>query len=831
MKRMRIKKSMATFVAATMLFGSTGMAFASVDDSINRLNGVGLVKGYADGSFKPEQNITRAEYAAIAVRALGLEAAAQYAKGPTKFKDVPANHWASGYINVAVDQGIITGYPDGKFRPDANVTAAEAIAMMVRVLGYEPVLTGTWPTKYISKASALGLLDNVSIDNFNAPAKRGDVFVIADDALDVKPLEQKGYGDTKTYEESTKTLLELKLKVTEKKDMAVGASVVHDGVAADQISVNGSVYDLVGTVNPFDFYGLKTKVWFNKDNDVIAVKADEEEIFTDKIKSFSGNKVVFYGKGEKELASSVTLYNNFAAGTPAVLGSNVNNGDVVKVVLDDKGKIIKFIKFAYPNTDYVKEIDVANKKITFKRSGSSISLKDKDEDYIQIFKNGKKATLADIKVGDVVSYYYNGDKYLIAATDAVVSGKLTSVADAAGNNVKLVVGDKTVYTNGTAEYTTNNGDSFSTATTANLNDDLVGQNVTVKLGLNGEAAYVISDKEATSKTFDVLVRNITKETTYSGNTNSTKTYIKVTKFDGTMLVYEVDNDDYSTVGDMANGYVGLSTVITNPDTAEINPKDLVKITLNDSGKVSKVVAIDSNTIKTPTDIDKDTNVLYVSGTPYIITSDTKVIKSKKLGGGSSTAYLDETEYVTWDNAEDYVAQNLTNTKIVIDGSKVKYVFLDSTTAVASDYKWGVVVGSKFGIGGGDYAVKINIDGTEKQYTLDVASFTYSNQPIIFKLNADGTKLNFANGLVEMGGLETVEKVETVGDKVIITMTNGNQRIGIASKVKYFDKSGGKNITPITGVSSGDNVRVYEFLDKDGKYQSPTDGMIDFVVKE
>ncbi|GAW29453.1 hypothetical protein ULO1_20230 [Carboxydocella sp. ULO1] len=829
---MRIKKSMATFVAATMLFGSTGMAFASVDDSINRLNGVGLVKGYADGSFKPEQNITRAEYAAIAVRALGLEAAAQYAKGPTKFKDVPANHWASGYINVAVDQGIITGYPDGKFRPDANVTAAEAIAMMVRVLGYEPVLTGTWPTKYISKASALGLLDNVSIDNFNAPAKRGDVFVIADDALDVKPLEQKGYGDTKTYEESTKTLLELKLKVTEKKDMAVGASVVHDGVATDQISVNGSVYDLVGTVNPFDFYGLKTKVWFNKDNDVIAVKADEEEIFTDKIKDINGNKVVFYGKGEKELASSVTLYDNFAAGTQAVLGNNVKKGDVVKVVLDDKGKIIKFIKFAYPNTDYVKEIDAANKKITFKLSGNSISLKDKDEDYIQIFKNGKKATLADIKVGDVVSYYKdnNGDKYLIAATDAVVSGKLTSVADAAGSNVKLVVGDKTVYTNGTAKYTTNNGDSFSDATTASLNDDLVGQNVTVKLGLNGEAAYVISDKEATSKTFDVLVRNITKETTYSGNTNSTKTYIKVTKFDGTMLVYEVDNDDYSTVGDMTYGYVGLD--INKDTSADINPKDFVKITLNDSGKVSKVTALATDTIKTPSSVDKDTNVIYVNSTPYIVTSDTKVIKSKKLGGGSNPAYLDETEYVTWDNAEDYVAQNLAKTKIVIDGSKVKYVFLDSTTAVASDYKWGVVVGSKFGIGGGDYAVKVNVDGTEKQYTLDGVDISSSNAVVAFKLNADGTKINNITVLTDVyNGVETVDKVETVGDKVIITMTNGNQRIGIASKVKYFDKSGGKNITPITGVSSGDKVRVYEFLDKDGKYQSPTDGMIDFVVKE
>lgn len=816
MKSMRIKKTIATFVAATMLFGSTGMAFASVDDSINRLNAVGMVKGYTDGSFKPEQNITRAEYAAIAVRALGLEAAAQYAKGPTKFNDVPASHWASGYINVAVDQGIIVGYPDGSFKPEANVTAAEAIAMMVRVLGYEPVLTGTWPTKYISKASSLGLLDDVSISNFNVPAKRGDVFVVADAALDVKPLVQKGYGDTKTYEEATQTLLALKLKVTEQADKLVYASVVHNNVKVDEVYVDANKKDSVVTVNPFDVYGVNSKVWLNKDDEVIAVKADEEEIFVDKVKTIDNvnNKLTFVTKGEKSLDSGAQVYADFAVPVAAEIsgdsGDNIKVGDVVKVVLNDKGKITKVIKFTYSNTNIIKEIDTANKKITMKLNAATISLKDKDEDYIQIFKNGKKATLADLKVGDVIAYYNSDDKYLITATDATVTGKLSTVASSAGS-IKLSVGDKAVYTFGTAKYSVDSGDSYNDADIDALNDGLVGQTVTVKLGLNGEAAYIVSDKEATSNTFDALVRNITKETTLSGNTNSSKIYLKVTKFDGTMVVYEVDNDDYSTSGSDT-----AATLATPADY--INDKDIVKITLNESGKVTKVSKISTLTASS---INTDADTITVGSDIYVVTSDTKVLKVKEYG----TEYISETETVSWDSAEDLSGIMY----IVTDGAKVKYVFCDNDTATTSDYKWGVIIGAKFGIGGGDYAVKVYENGNDvKQYTLDDATnFVYGNAPIAYKVSADGKTLKSQVGLSAVN--EEVYSVDTLGDKIVIT-TSAGTRIGVAAKVKYFDISDGKNSTPITGIAAGDIIRVYNFLDSDGDYPQGSDTLIDVVVK-
>ncbi|MDT3698789.1 MAG: S-layer homology domain-containing protein [Thermincola sp.] len=123
------------------------------------------------------------------------------AKGPTKFKDVASSHWATSFINLAVGAGIIQGYTDGTYKPDNNVSYAELSAMLVGVLGYTPKLEGSWPSNVISKATELGLYDGVNVTDYNAAALRSDVFLAASNALDTKPLEQTKDGyqeDTKT---------------------------------------------------------------------------------------------------------------------------------------------------------------------------------------------------------------------------------------------------------------------------------------------------------------------------------------------------------------------------------------------------------------------------------------------------------------------------------------------------------------------------------------------------------------------------------------------------------------------------------------------------------
>ena len=79
--------------------------------SVGVLTDLGIVSGYQDGTYKPNNTVTRAELAKLIIFSLGKEKTADALKGKTDFTDVVANSWASGYINCASSLGIIKGYP------------------------------------------------------------------------------------------------------------------------------------------------------------------------------------------------------------------------------------------------------------------------------------------------------------------------------------------------------------------------------------------------------------------------------------------------------------------------------------------------------------------------------------------------------------------------------------------------------------------------------------------------------------------------------------------------------------------------------------------------
>lgn len=88
----------------------------------------GIVTGYSDGSFRPDAPVTRAEFAAIASRFEKLT------EGSKSFTDVPNTYWAARYINFAATRGWVTGYSDGTFKPENPITRAEVAAVTCRLL-------------------------------------------------------------------------------------------------------------------------------------------------------------------------------------------------------------------------------------------------------------------------------------------------------------------------------------------------------------------------------------------------------------------------------------------------------------------------------------------------------------------------------------------------------------------------------------------------------------------------------------------------------------------------------------------------------------------------
>ena len=117
------------YEATKSRFADANANWASAE--IATLTAAGILEGYEDGTFRPDASITRAEFATIASRFDKLEA------GSKTFSDVSASHWAYEAISSAAEKGWITGYPDGTFRPENAITRAEAVTLANAVLQRE----------------------------------------------------------------------------------------------------------------------------------------------------------------------------------------------------------------------------------------------------------------------------------------------------------------------------------------------------------------------------------------------------------------------------------------------------------------------------------------------------------------------------------------------------------------------------------------------------------------------------------------------------------------------------------------------------------------------
>ena len=184
-----MKKLLAMVLALVMTLSLAVSANAFKDDksisddyaeAVAVLNGMGVFKGYEDGSFKPEGNITRAEVATIVYRIYTADVAKNDKSGLyatyNKFSDMAGAGWAQGYIGYCANASLVKGYPDGTFKPSGKVTGYEVLAMILRAVGYDKnnEFSGAdWALHVAQTAQQLGVLDNVAkTTDLNAPASR-----------------------------------------------------------------------------------------------------------------------------------------------------------------------------------------------------------------------------------------------------------------------------------------------------------------------------------------------------------------------------------------------------------------------------------------------------------------------------------------------------------------------------------------------------------------------------------------------------------------------------------------------------------------------------------
>lgn len=153
---------------------------------LNRTDHFAFLVGYTDGTFGPERNMTRAEVTTMFARLLTEQIEADKTYSNT-FSDVPKGYWAANYIGYMQQFGIITGYSDGSFRPDAPVTRAEFAAIASR---FEKLTEGSksfadvpdtyWAARYINFAATRGWVTGYSDGTFKPenPITRAEVAAV-----------------------------------------------------------------------------------------------------------------------------------------------------------------------------------------------------------------------------------------------------------------------------------------------------------------------------------------------------------------------------------------------------------------------------------------------------------------------------------------------------------------------------------------------------------------------------------------------------------------------------------------------------------------------------
>lgn len=218
-----LKKVLALVLACATLFTMSSFAFSDVAEdasyleAVTMLSKLGIINGYEDGTFLPDNTITRAEAAKVLVCALNAEDSAKGMADQELFTDVPKTHWAAGYVNYAANFGIIAGRGNGIFDPESPVSYEEIVKMVVAMLGYTPVanIKGGYPTGYLYVANSVAKITKGATGTTGDAAKRWVVARLVFNSLETKIMEpEKWSASDPEYIKGEDTLLKDYLEVT-----------------------------------------------------------------------------------------------------------------------------------------------------------------------------------------------------------------------------------------------------------------------------------------------------------------------------------------------------------------------------------------------------------------------------------------------------------------------------------------------------------------------------------------------------------------------------------------------------------------------------------------
>ena len=471
-----ICKKIITAVLCTMLVMCMGIAVSAFGDTagnwaekeINFISSYGIISGYEDGNFHPDNAITRAEAVTVALRMLKLDGTLYGNDHEPTFSDVPSDHWAFSAIETAVSLKIVNGDPAGTFRPGDLVSYQEMTKIMVSMLGCElqAQSMGGWPNGYMSVAVRKDLFQYGKVNAADS-ASRAAVAVMAYNTLQASLTEAVTYSDGNVeFKDTGRTLLDIYFNAQIKEGILTATHITAlNGESVDygKISIDNTVYfcdgdytELLGNQVRYSYKeedGIKKVVYVIEN----PVKQKKEVVYADDAELLEGvytsnGKFIYFRTGKTKKAVTLKL-----SGRMSLIYNNqyipyTDMGDVELNIAEGSYELIDYdydslydcVKILSYKDYYVNNTSISDDKkyITDGKGNSLIYDIEEDEIYEKITFNKSRISFEDIASGDIISAAVSPDtkKVEIIVSRNVIDGEIIATAVENGETV-LTIGE------------------------------------------------------------------------------------------------------------------------------------------------------------------------------------------------------------------------------------------------------------------------------------------------------------------------------------------------------------------------------------------------------
>ncbi len=499
-----------------VVFASTA-TYASVpyteDFATDLVKELDIMVGDSEGNMNLSKNLTRAEFTKIAITASKYKNSVAHGAKISVFKDCNYTHWSAPYVKVAVTSGIVSGYPDGTFKPDNLVTYEEAFVVMLQLLGYTSEDFGnTWPYGQVSLGQSLGLGDNIS-------KGIGDVMTRKDAlTLVYNTLNAKVKGSQNEYISQ--------LDATLYENVIIIATNNEDtSIAPGSVLTSAGTYRYSGEFNNL-FLGTKGSMAVKNNGEIICYTPYNQKNNKLVVYSILSNSVIVYDNGnltELDVSDNTTVYSGSDKLTFNSAKNQMATGDVIYVVKNSSGAI----EYLTLTKDSLRGPETLS-------SYSSAWYRAFTDDLstLTVIRNGEKAEKEEVKTYDIL--YYSKDLNTVFAYSRTITGIYEKAIPNKDTPTSVVISG--------VEYQIESVKAFDKlSSSGNLS---YGSSVTLLFGKDGKIADVISSDDADEAVVGVLVETGKKNFENSDGESYTSRYAVLALPDGSTVEYTT-NTDYS----------------------------------------------------------------------------------------------------------------------------------------------------------------------------------------------------------------------------------------------------------------------------------------------